>query len=141
MRQILQSLFLTFLLLICIPVKADYVLAFHLPDSMCQPCREMKPVEAALLTKGCDIRLVDAQDPKNAALVAYYKVRPVPVYIYVISTAKGDFDSGHRLLGPQSEKVLHQFCISPGLAKVSSVARRLIDAVFDPYTPYVYRTW
>ncbi len=92
----------------------------------------MLPTEAKLRAEKCDIRTIDISDSKYAALVAYYHVSAVPVYIYVRTTAKGDFDSGYRMLGWQPESRLRRFCSSPGVATVGSATKNAVNALLGP---------
>lgn len=109
----------------CSEARADYVLAFHGPH--CQPCELMVPVETQVRQEGCDVRTVNVEARKD--LAAYYRIRRWPTYVYVVSTARGDFDSGCRIVGRCSAGQLRRFCVMPGLTTFGAAARNVVRAV------------
>lgn len=122
------------LLLLCGSVRADYVLAIHGPG--CIPCMQMAPVEKQLRSLGYDIRTIEltgnADDP-NAKLAAYYRVTRWPQYIYVRTTARGDFDSGApHLVGTQTAGQLARYCVTPGVVGVVGAVRSAVRSLFSP---------
>ena len=112
----------------CGEAKADYVLEFG--ATWCGPCQAQKPVVAQVRREGYDVRPVDFDERKD--LVAYYRITKVPTCVYVISTARGDFDSGCRIVGIATAAQLRRFCVAPGVVTVGSAARNAIGAVLSP---------
>lgn len=121
---------LILLLLLSTHCAADYVLAFHKPKEQCPPCAAMEPVEDALKAQGYDIRRVMKDERPD--LVAYYRVKGVPQYVYVVSTARGDYDSGYRIRGWCTPGQLRRFCVTPGAVHVGAATRNGLRALFSP---------
>lgn len=115
----------------CPEAKADYVLSAHLPADQCPPCRAMEPIEDALIARGYDIRRIDAT--KYEELIRYYHITRFPQYVYVRTTARGDFDSGApHLVGMQSAGTLARYCYVPATVGTVGIARNAVRAIFSP---------
>ncbi len=110
---------------LCQPAKADYVLEFG--ATWCGPCQSQKPVVEQVRKEGYDIRPVDFDKRKD--LVAYYHITKVPTCVYVLTTARGDFDSGARIVGLATAGQLRRFCYAPGVVTVGAATRNVVRGV------------
>jgi len=107
---------------------ANYLLAFHTDN--CQPCAAMEPVEAGLRAEGIDLRTYNAKDwPQGAA---YYRVARFPTYCYVLSTPRGDFDSGARIVGMATPGQLRRLAKIPRVTTVGAATRSAVRGLFCP---------
>ncbi len=113
--------------------RADYVIEFN--AVWCGPCHAQKPIVDQVRAEGCDVRPVDMD--KRPDLAKYYRITSVPTCVYVISTARGDFDSGARLVGLSTAGQLRRFCVTPNITAIGSAARNAVRAVVNPLAPVI----
>ena len=102
-----------------------YVIAFH--GDGCQPCELMRPVEKQLRTEGYDLREINVRERPD--LRAYYGVERWPQYVFVVTTPRGDFYGGGRIVGQCTAGQLRRLYAIPVATTIGAAARSVIRGV------------
>ena len=113
------------LIALSLECRAHYVIAFH--GDGCQPCEAMKPVEKQLRAEGYDLREINVRQRPD--LRAYYGVERWPQYVFVVTTPRGDYYGGGRIVGQCTAGQLRRLYAIPVATTIGAAARSVIRGV------------
>ncbi|MEN6558244.1 MAG: thioredoxin family protein, partial [Thermoguttaceae bacterium] len=95
----------------------------------CGPCRAMQPTVQSLVDAGYPVQRINVEKSQNQALVAKYRIGPIPCFVMVVDGQEVD-----RVIGSTTYSRLERMCKAapPAASPASAIAQNAPNTPVQP---------